>query len=332
MSDPERPAESPSGELTGDGSPGEAAPGAAPGPDGAPQDAPATGPEQAPDADAIAWWRREPGPSRPPSEGTPPGGTLPETAPPGATPPFGTPPFGTGPVQGPVPPWGGAPPWAGGAPPWASGAPPWASGPPWAGGPPPGTPPWTSGPPWYGWGYGWSGAPTQVGVASGVPGTRRRPLPWAVIAAVLAAIVLVALGLGVGYSVWGGTTSAPARSNTAGPPARISPLPGRGGFLGVEVSASGLGAGATSSSPASTPGAYVDLVLPGSPAARAGIVKGDTITEFGTRPVRSPVTLRVDVLSRTPGSRVKLGWVTAAGKHRSATVTLARRPATKSVG
>ena len=219
----------------------------------------------------------------------------------------------------------GASPWA--TPPW--GGTPW-SGPPWGG------PPWGVPPQWYGWGSGGSGGPGWPASAPPPSPTppARRPLPWVIIGSVAAAIAMVALGLGIGYSVWG--TGAPAVSR-AGPAAPVPALPveppfGRGAFLGVVVvSPGGLG-GTSASSTASTPGAHVVAVVPSSPAAKAGIVKGDVITEFATRPVRSAAALRTDVLRLAPGRRVEVGWTTPSGAHESATVTLAKRPTTGSVG
>ena len=293
-------------------------------------------------------------PSGTPPFGTPPAGTPPVGTPPAGTPPFGTPPLGgTGaegnaPSAGPVP---GAPPGSGS--PW--GAPPWGA-PTWGG------PPWGGPPQWSGWGPGWPASPpgwspfppgwspSTAGPPSSSASSPRRPLSWLVIGGVLGAIAMVAIGLGIGFSVWGGSAPVADRGGAAFPAPRIGPGIGSGGFLGVEVGPSGFvpaptaptrssttpstSPGTPSGPPAapSTPGAHVVSVVPSSPAAKAGIEKGDTITEFATRPVRSALTLRIDVLGMAPGSRVKVGWVTPAGKHESATVTLARRPATRRLG
>ncbi len=234
---------------------------------------------------------------------------------PSATPPWRSPPEGATPPSA-TPPWGSPP--GGATPPWAN--------PPW------GSPPWGAPPPWYGWGSGGPGWPPS---APPTPApAARRPLPWVIIGSLAAAIAMVALGLGIGYSVWG--TGAPAVSRT-GPATPVPVLPiqppfGRGAFLGVVVVSPG-GLGGTSAPPTvSTPGAHVVAVVPSSPAAKAGIVKGDVITEFDTHPVPSAAALRTDVLRLQPGSRVEVGWTTPSGAHESAQVTLAKRPTTGSVG
>ena len=217
------------------------------------------------------------------------------------------------------------------------GTPPWGTPPnvppnvpPWA------TPPWGGPPQWYGWGPGWSGSappglPGPPGAPPGPPAPRR-PLPWVIVGSVIAAIAMVALGLGIGYSVWGTSAPAVSRNGAAAPAPPIEPPLGRGAFLGVVVvSPGGLG-GTSAPSTAAVPGAHVVAVVPSSPAAKAGIVKGDVITELATRPVRSAVALRTDVLRLAPGERVEVGWTTPSGAHESARVTLARRPTTGSVG
>ncbi len=215
------------------------------------------------------------------------------------------------------------------------GAPPWATPPnvpPWA------APPWGGPPQWYGWGGpGWTGGAPPPGFfgppgAPPAPRSPRRPLPWVIVGSLIAAIAMVALGLGIGYSVWGTGAPATSRNGAAAPASPIEPPLGRGAFLGVVVvSPGGLG-GTSAPSTALTPGAHVVAVVPSSPAAKAGIVKGDVITEFATRPVRSAVALRTDVLRLAPGQRVEVGWTTPSGAHESATVTLAKRPTAGSFG
>ena len=202
-------------------------------------------------------------------------------------------------------------------------------------------PGWPDGYPWWGapWGAWWGppgpvppgGAPYGPGpYGFGAPPPRPRQHPVLGLAAGVAAAALMALGVGIGYIVWGApTASAGARSSL---PPRVRPvLPGTGssgatttgsspkGFLGVEVSAS-------PASTAGTPGAHVVAVVPGSPAAKAGLAAGDTITSFGTRRVVSSITLEFDTQSDAPGTKVSVGWSTSTGKHEHATVTLVRRP------
>jgi len=215
-----------------------------------------------------------------------------------------------------------------GVPPWATT--PWAT-PPWA------TTPWGGPPQWYGWGPGWTGGappPGSLAPPPAPPGppAPRRPLPWVIVGSVIAAIAMVALGLGIGYSVWGTGAPAASRNGAAAQAPPIEPPLGRGAFLGVVVVSPGGPGGTSAPSTAAVPGAHVVAVVPSSPAAKAGIVKGDVITELATRPVRSAVALRTDVLRLAPGQRVELGWTTPGGAHESATVTLAKRPTTGSIG
>ncbi len=225
------------------------------------------------------------------------------------------------PMPPPAPPAGAAPPTPPLAPP-AGAAPPWSM-PGW------GAPMWAGSPQWYGWGGpGWPGGPPQPPTGPAPPAQpRRHPLSWVVVGATIATVAMVALGLGIGYSVWGGASAPASARNGAGVPTpRILPFTavGRGGFLGVRI--------ATTPSLTRTSGAHVVGVVAASPAARAGIVQGDTITGFGTRTVTSARTLAIDVIEVSPGTREKVVWVTATGKHEAATVTLASRPATRRLG
>jgi S1-C subfamily serine protease len=88
------------------------------------------------------------------------------------------------------------------------------------------------------------------------------------------------------------------------------------GFLGVGVAATSSGNGAAVSSVAS-----------GTPAAKAGLVPGDTITAVDGTAISDGTGLTTALHPHHPGDRVSLTWVTAAGATRSATVTLASGPA-----
>ncbi len=246
----------------------------------------------------------------------------------------------------PTPPWGQAPwgqaqaPWGQAQAPWGQAQAPWGQA-PW------GQAPWGVPPPWYGWGPGWPGGPGNAPPPLAGPSAKRGrpvPLPWLIVGAVLAGLAMMAVGVGIGFSVWGPTTSAAARAGRVhhfGPgspirPARpVVPAPGAGGFLGVEIAPGGLAVPSTGTAPAggsATPGAHVVGVVATSPAAKAGIVAGDVITGFGTRPVGSALTLQFDVRYDSPGQHVKVTWRTPAGTQESATVTLAKRPASRAVG
>jgi S1-C subfamily serine protease len=90
-------------------------------------------------------------------------------------------------------------------------------------------------------------------------------------------------------------------------------------FLGVRVAAA-------DSYPGESGGDIVVSVVPGSPAARAGIAPGDVITAFGGRTVSSPQALSALVLRRSPGAKVRVRWIDRYGTARTATVTLASGP------
>ena len=74
-------------------------------------------------------------------------------------------------------------------------------------------------------------------------------------------------------------------------------------------------------------GALVDGVLCSTAAATAGLVSGDVITSVNGQPVTTPSGLTQSVSGLRPGARVKLGWETKAGQHRTRTVTLGAAPA-----
>jgi S1-C subfamily serine protease len=95
-------------------------------------------------------------------------------------------------------------------------------------------------------------------------------------------------------------------------------------FLGVEVTSAGQGGFGSGST---TSGAQVAGVVPGGVAARAGITGGDTIVAVGGKTVASPTSLRDNLISRHPGDKVTITWLTQTGQRQSATVTLGSGPA-----
>lgn len=275
-------------------------------------------------------------PAAPPP--TPPEGVSPEQ--PGTTPPQGVP-QGPGGQGGPVGP-GGAPGWPaaawsqpgqpgqpvpppGAAWPWPPAGPPpqgAQGGPGQPGGPAgPGQPPWG----WYPaspWGAtGEQPSATDAPKATGGPSWAKKP---AVVIAGVAAVLLACLGVGVaiGYGVWGTSQAPAASSSPLGPYSHQYTLPPtqsvNRAFLGVELQ---LGSGSGSGS-----GAHVVGVLGTSPAAKAGITSGDTITSFGSTTVSSSAALRKAVAGYSPGQSAKVGWTTSTGAKKSATVTLTTAP------
>jgi S1-C subfamily serine protease len=85
------------------------------------------------------------------------------------------------------------------------------------------------------------------------------------------------------------------------------------GLLGVQVQAGN--------------GASVAGVVPGDPAAQAGITAGDVITSVDGHRVTSPAGLQAAMEQHHPGDRVTVGWTDQSGQAHSATVTLVTGPA-----
>jgi serine protease Do len=73
------------------------------------------------------------------------------------------------------------------------------------------------------------------------------------------------------------------------------------------------------------PGALVNRVVAGSPAARAALKRGDIITSFAGEEVRDDADLLSFIYSRKPGDKVELGYY-RGGKERTAQVTLGAQP------
>ncbi len=75
-------------------------------------------------------------------------------------------------------------------------------------------------------------------------------------------------------------------------------------------------------------GALVGDVTPDSPAAKAGLQRGDIITTLQGQPVTGPNELRLQIAQMTPGTDVRLG-ILHEGKEREVTVKLAQMPETQ---
>lgn len=78
-------------------------------------------------------------------------------------------------------------------------------------------------------------------------------------------------------------------------------------------------------------GALVGNVEPNSPGAKAGLQRGDVITELDGRPVTGPNDLRLRVGTMAPGTNVQLK-VLRNGETRDVTLTLGETPAGKAPG
>jgi S1-C subfamily serine protease len=73
-------------------------------------------------------------------------------------------------------------------------------------------------------------------------------------------------------------------------------------------------------------GTAVTTVLPGSPAAKAGLERGDVITAFDARPVARVGDLRRLLLTKHPGDSVTLAYTDTLGNKTKATIVLASGP------
>lgn len=76
---------------------------------------------------------------------------------------------------------------------------------------------------------------------------------------------------------------------------------------------------------AAAEGLYVNTVVPGGPAAAAGLQPGDVITEVDGRPATDPTQLALLTLKKKPGETVAVTY-DRAGKSASTTITLGTPP------
>jgi S1-C subfamily serine protease len=70
----------------------------------------------------------------------------------------------------------------------------------------------------------------------------------------------------------------------------------------------------------------IGAVYPGTPAARAGLTAGDTVTRVGSTRVTTAAALRRAITAYSPGDAVRLTWTDSAGTTHLATVTLIAGP------
>ena len=74
-------------------------------------------------------------------------------------------------------------------------------------------------------------------------------------------------------------------------------------------------------------GALVEGLLPGGPAADAGIAPGSVVTAVNGKKVTSPDSLKATLQAYNPGDRTTVTWTTRSGSSQTATVTLGTGPA-----
>ncbi|HEY2549948.1 MAG TPA: trypsin-like peptidase domain-containing protein [Streptosporangiaceae bacterium] len=85
-------------------------------------------------------------------------------------------------------------------------------------------------------------------------------------------------------------------------------------FLGVGISPSAAGA-------------QVVQILPGQPAAQAGLREGDVITSVAGHRVSAAEQVQQALSGHKPGDRISIGWTDQSGQNHTATVTLGTGPA-----
>lgn len=86
-------------------------------------------------------------------------------------------------------------------------------------------------------------------------------------------------------------------------------------FLGVALSAEGTTAGTT-----------IAKVYASTPASKAGMVAGDTITRVGSTKVSTGAALQKAIKALSPGDSVRITWTDSSGSSHIATVTLIDGP------
>jgi S1-C subfamily serine protease len=74
-------------------------------------------------------------------------------------------------------------------------------------------------------------------------------------------------------------------------------------------------------------GVMVAEVIPGSPAANAGVVAGDTLTEVDGQPATAPDLVSAQIKRHRSGEKLNFSWIDGSGRRRNATVILAAGPA-----
>lgn len=149
------------------------------------------------------------------------------------------------------------------------------------------------------------------------PRRPRRRIPWASVGqsmrvnrrrlrvallAALATLLIVAVAYGVNSNSNDNKTPAPAA------------ISGSEAWLGVDLANAPIR------------GALVASVIPGSPAAAAGIEPGDVITQLDTQPIVTPAILTSAIAGLQPGDTVDIQLQRGQSQH-TAHLALGSRPA-----
>jgi S1-C subfamily serine protease len=74
-------------------------------------------------------------------------------------------------------------------------------------------------------------------------------------------------------------------------------------------------------------GVTVAEVMPGSPAANAGVVAGDTLTEIDGLAATSPDAVSAQIKKHRSAEKINFSWIDESNRRRTATVILAPGPA-----
>jgi S1-C subfamily serine protease len=122
----------------------------------------------------------------------------------------------------------------------------------------------------------------------------------------------VSSGSGPGYAIPVNRALTVANQIAALRPSQLVHI-GATAFIGVQVSDG-------------PQGVAIDDVVPGSPAAAAGLVAGDVITSIDGTTLSTSAELRTLLFAHHPGDRIAIGYTDALGNAASAAITLATGP------
>ena len=84
--------------------------------------------------------------------------------------------------------------------------------------------------------------------------------------------------------------------------------------------------GANGTGPAVS-GVTVAEVMPGSPAASAGVTAGDTLTEVDGQAATTPDAVSAQIKKHRSGEKINFSWIDGSNRRRNSTVVLAAGPA-----